>query len=645
MKKGIVLLLVLTLVLSAFLVGCTPKDEQPVVEQDPVEQEPGTNAGEEDSDDEQAIAPPTSPMGQIIIGNTTELSGDWSPYWQNNAADYDVWNWINGYGTVDMTFGGEYVVNTTVVEDYEVTENEDGSKTYTWTIKDGLTYMDGTPITAKDYVASVMFWSSKVIGDMQGSNSYGYRYTGWSEFSKGESKVFPGVNLIDEMTFAVTIAAENLPYFYELPIASVGPTNLAFWTDENVEIFDDGEGCYFSDNFTLENYEEKILEARNDVTNYPISGPYYVESYDESSKTAVLQVNDKFLGDHTGQKPMIQTIVYKKVTNETALDELATGSVDLLNGMNSGEEINAGLDLVAQGGFAYTDYPRAGYGKLVFQCDFGPTQFPEVRQAVAHLLDRNDFARAFTGGHGSVVNGPYGEAMWFYQETKAEINERINQYPYSLEEAVRLLEEGGWVYDAEGNDYESGIRYKKLEDGTLMPLIIEWASSEQNPVSDLLVVKLQENPDVAAAGMQINQTVMTFNELLNYLYRDGSEDPKYGIPTYGMYNLATNYTPTYDLSTTYTTDPDMLAAGYNTNFIIDEELDRLANEMVLLEPTDREGFKAKFVEFVDRWNELLPDIPLYSNIYHDFYNDKLQNYNINSLVDITQAILYAFVTE
>ena len=51
-----------------------------------------------------------------------------------------------------------------------------------------------------------------------------------------------------------------------------------------------------------------------------------------------------------------------------------------------------------------------------------------------------------------------------------------------------------------------------------MPLIIEWASTEQNAVSDLLVVKLQENPDLAAAGIQINQTVMTFTDLLNYLY-------------------------------------------------------------------------------------------------------------------------------
>lgn len=634
-KKSLILLLVLTLVLSTFLAGCAKKEEP--VDQ-PVETE---NPADTTSEPEE----PTEPTGKITIGNTTELSGDWVPYWTNNAADYDIYQMITGYSTVDMTFGGEYVINETVVEKYDVTENEDGSKTYTWTIKDGLTYADGSPITAFDYVSSVMLWSSPQVQATGAKASYGYDLLGYNDFNKGTTKVFKGVRLIDDKTFSVTINPERLPYFYELVMVSVGPTKLSYWTDDTVTIKDDGEGCYFSDNFTTEAYQERWNVARYGVEDFPCSGPYKLVSYDESAKTAVLEVNDKFLGDYAGQKPRIKTIVYKKVNQETSLDELATGQVDLLSGMASGDEINAGLDLVDKGGFAYTAYPRSGYGKLVFQCDFGPTQFVEVRQAIAHLIDRNDFAKAFTGGFGTVVNGPYGESMWFYQESKSELNSKLNQYPYSLEKAVELLEKAGFTLDANGNPYQSGIRYKRMDDGTLMPLIIEWASTEQNAVSDLLVVKLQENPDVAAAGIQINQTVMTFTELLNYLYRDSSVDAKYGVPTYGMFNLATNFTPAYDLSTTYTTDPDMVKAGYNNNYLLDEKLESLAKAMVLTEPTDRDGFKQKFVEFVARWNELLPDIPLYSNMYHDFYNEKLKNYNINSLVDISQALLYAYVTE
>ena len=113
------------------------------------------------------------PSGQLVIGNTTELSGDWVPYFQNNAAEYDIYRLISGYSTVDITRDIEHVINDTVVEKHEVAENADGSKTHTWTIKKGLTYDDGTAITAKDYVTSVLLWSSPAIGEMGGHNSYG----------------------------------------------------------------------------------------------------------------------------------------------------------------------------------------------------------------------------------------------------------------------------------------------------------------------------------------------------------------------------------------------------------------------------------------------------------------------------------------
>lgn len=637
MKKSIVLLLVLTMVLSV-LAGCTPKEETPVVTPDPA---PSVDTPAPDVAD----AKPTSPQGQITIGSITELTGDWVPYWTNSGADYDIYNFLIGYPTVDMTFSGEYLVNDTVVKNYEVKENEDGSKTYVWTINDGLTYADGSPITAYDYVSSVMLWSSNQVQNTGAKASEGYYFTGYSAFNKGENKVFPGVRLLDDMTFSVTIAAENLPYFYELPNVQVYPLKLSFWTDDSVTITDDGEGCYFSDNFTTEAFEERFKVARYAVEDFPISGAYKLKSYDESSKVVVLEVNDKYIGDYTGQKPLIQTVIYKKVTSETSLDELATGGVDLLSQMASGDEINAGLDLIDKGGFDFTSYPRAGYGKLVFQCDFGPTADVEVRQAIAHLLDRNEFAKAFTGGFGTVVNGPYGESMWFYQETKAELDSKLNEYTYGLENAVALLEKAGWSLDANGAEYKEGIRHKKMEDGTLMPLIIEWASTEQNVVADMLVVQLQENPDVAAAGIKINQTVMAWGDLLNYMYRDGTVDPKYDVPTYGMYNLASDFTPVYNRSTAYSTDPDMIKAGYNTNFLFDEKLEAASKAMVLLAPEDKDIFKEKFVEFVSRWNELLPDLPLYSNLYHDFYADKLKDYEKNPLIKIDKALLYSYVAD
>lgn len=649
LKKTLVFLLVLSMVLSAFAFACGKKtDEEP--------EEPGTetdapaedeNSDEEPADDETAERP-TEPSGQLIIGTTTEMSGDFSGVWQNNASDADVRRLIQGYGTVDQTDEGEYVIDDSIVEKYETKDNEDGSKTYTFTIKQGLKFADGKEITAKNYVGNILFWSSKLIGPdfCQGKNTAGIDLVGYDAFSKGEKKEFEGVHLIDDYTFSSTINPENTPYFYELNSVSSGPEDLEFWLGKEVDIKDDGDGCYFVEDINTEEFKNAVKAARDRKT-LPSSGPYMLEKYDEAQQLATMVINPNFQGDRVGRKPLISKVILKKITQATQIDDLKTGGVDIIKNIGDGKTINAGMDLTEDEGFAYTDYPRAGYGKIAFSCDVGPTQFPEVRQALAYLLDRNDFAKQFTGGYGSVVNGPYGTAQWFYQETQKELDEKLNSYPYDPAKAVELLEQVGFTLNESGAEYKEGdgIRYKKMDDGKLMPLEIKWASTENNEVSDLLVVKLAENPDLVKAGIKIQRDAMSFDELLNWLYRDASQDAKYGVPTYNMFNLASGFTPWYDRKYDYSTKEEMIKMGYNTNFIFDKELEQAAIDMVKCTPDQRDVFKENFVKFIVRWNEMLPDLPLYSNQYHDFYNSKLKHWVTSEMKGLTATVLDAWVTE
>lgn len=108
-----------------------------------------------------------------------------------------------------------------------------------------------------------------------------------------------------------------------------------------------------------------------------------------------------------------------------------------------------------------------------------------------------------------------------------------------------------------------------------------------------------------------------------------------------MFNMGVGFTPAYNQTQTY-----KIGGTANYNQISDQELADLAAEMVLVTPGDDESFLAKWVLFQQKWNELLPDLPLYSNLYHDFYNVKLQNYEgINALWDLTQQLPYCTVTE
>lgn len=647
LKKTLVFLLVLSMVLSAFAFACGKKTDEPAEEPGTENEAPADDTGEDTPDDETAERP-TEPSGQLIIGVTTEMSGDFSGVWQNNASDADVRRLVQGYGTVDQTDEGEYVIDDSIVEKYDAKENEDGSKTYTFTIKQGLKFADGKEITAKNYVAGTMLWGSKLIGpDLAGGkNTAGIDLVGYDAFSKGEKKEFTGIHLIDDYTFSATINPDNTPYFYELNSVGAGPEDLEFWLGKDVDIKDDGDGCYFVEDINTEEFKNAVKAARDRKT-LPSSGPYMLEKYDEAQQLATMVINPNFQGDRVGRKPLISKVILKKITQATQIDDLKTGGVDIINKIGDGKTINAGMDLTEDEGFAYTDYPRAGYGKIAFSCDVGPTQFVEVRQALAYLLDRNDFAKQFTGGYGSVVNGPYGTAQWFYQETQKELDEKLNSYPYDPAKAVELLEKAGFTLNESGAEYKEGdgTRYKKMDDGKLMPLEIKWASTENNEVSDLLVVKLAENPDLVKAGVKIQRDAMSFDELLNWLYRDASQDAKYGVPTYNMFNLASSFTPWYDRKYDYSTKEEMIKMGYNTNFIFDKELEKTATDMVMVAPDQRDAFKDNFVKFIVRWNEMLPDLPLYSNQYHDFYNAKLKHWVTSEMKGLTATVLDAWVTE
>lgn len=648
LKKTLVFLLVLSMVLSAFAFACGKKTDEEPAETGTETEAPADDENAEEPADDETAERPTEPSGQLIIGTTTEMSGDFSGVWQNSASDADVRRLVQGYGTVDQTDEGEYVIDDSIVEKYDTKENEDKSKTYTFTIKQGLKFADGKEITAKNYVAATMLWSSKLIGPdlCKGKNTAGIDLVGYDAFSKGETKEFAGLHLIDDYTFSATINPNNTPYFYELNSVASSPEDLEFWLGKDVDIKDDGDGCYFVEDINTEEFKNAVKAARDKKT-LPSSGPYMLEKYDEAQQLATMVINPNFQGDRVGRKPLISKVILKKITQATQIDDLKTGGVDIINKIGDGKTINAGMDLTEGEGFAYTDYPRAGYGKIAFSCDVGPTQFPEVRQALAYLLDRNDFAKQFTGGYGSVVNGPYGTAQWFYQETKKELEEKLNSYPYDPAKAVELLEKAGFTLNESGAEFKEGdgIRYKKMDDGKLMPLEIKWASTENNEVSDLLVVKLAENPDLVKAGIKIQRDAMSFDELLNWLYRDASQDAKYGVPTYNMFNLASGFTPWYDRKYDYSTKEEMIKMGYNTNFIFDKELEKTATDMVMVAPDQRDAFKDNFVKFIVRWNELLPDLPLYSNQYHDFYNAKLKHWVTSEMKGLTATILDAWVTE
>ena len=603
-----------------------------------------------------------TPKGQIIYGSTTEMNGDLgNAWWGNNATDNLVRQLIDDYNVVTTNQGGELVENQSVTSGITSEENADGTKTFTVGIKDGLVYNNGEAITAADFVAYALVAYSPALKEAGGKVSAD-TVVGAKEYQNGEVNYISGLHLVDDKTYSITISADYLPYYFDLNYANLSPLYLKQYASAELTVKDDGQGAYLDGGALV---ADELNASRSIYEGRVSAGPYQLESLDLGSLTATVTVNPNYAGNFEGVKPQIEKILVVKAVQETMMDQLETGAIDFLSTLTDGSEVQRALDMEDTGNFKTVSYERNGYGAIFFQCDFGPTQFAEVRHAVAYLLDRNEFANTFCQGFGSVVDGPYGLAMWMYKDAKETLAANLNSYSYSLDSAVEELKAGGWVLNADGTDYEDGsglVRYKevteeqagdyaynvKLADGRiLMPLHIEWSSSEGNSVSELLAVMLANGDQTKAAGMEINQNIMSFADLLNYYYRDASEGAQYGIPTYGMYNLATNFTALYDLSYDYTVDPELLAQGYNTFFSVDNPLlDKLSMDMVYgVDAGDDEKYLDIWTQFIIEWNRYLPAVPLYSNVYYDAMNAKINNLECNSLFNFYQAVVYASVSE
>lgn len=547
----------------------------------------------------------------IIMGNTTDLSGKfrYATFGGTNpgAADLDVQNLSTGLETVAITKEGGFEWNPTVVKSHEETMNEDGTRTYTVTIYDDLKLSDGTPVTVKNYVVFPMVFSSPVgVAAAGKDHQSGMTLEGFKTFNTYDgtegsgTKELAGLRMIDDYTYSITVSADYANYFYAISYAGLSAYDVSLWIGD-ADVKDDGNGVYFTDDFYAKEGDKYVMAdhivtaSQNTDTTYPYSGPYVVKSYDSADKSAVLELNPNFKGNYEGVKPTIAKVVYKKIVSSTQLEDLKAGTLDVIAGITGGDETNEALALAdgSDGKYVYTHYSRAGYGKLGFRADYGPAQFTEVRQAIAYCMDRAKFAKDFTGGYGGVVDGPYYSGSWMY---KAAVDQGmiLNAYATSVDSAIEVLTEGGWVYDAEGNDYVDGVRYKKIpgdiatendinyksKDGAYvttkvgddyyMPLVLNWYGTSDNPFTDQLMTGFASNDNVIAAGFNVQYTIGDFSPMLDELYQAAVYGYYSGSPMYSVFNFATGFTSAaYDYSYQMTIDPAMYD-DYSAYYIKDQ---------------------------------------------------------------------------
>ena len=397
-------------------------------------------------------------------------------------------------------------------------------------------------------------------------------------------------------------------------------------------------------------------------------------------------------------KPTIEKIAFTLAYNvnnpdenqEDMIDKLVKGELHLVNKVTYGDTIIKGNQAVAEAGIQRQNYARIGLSFLTFSYDWPTVHDKEVRQAIAWCMDREGLTQDYCKGFGLVMDGYYGMEQWeylivegtqsvpliqlapdygtnvqedeedptkkyrnLYYKTDEEYDlllaawkllqdrweDALVHYEVDLDRAKALLEDAGWTLNRDGEAFREGtddVRCKLLEDGTLAALDLTVMYPEGNEMGKTFMGGEDRFiTNLAQVGIKLTPVPAPMQDLLRSYYRETER-------TTDMIYLATNFHVIVDPSITYSTDATVGHKVWNNTYSDDEELYRRAVDMRKTEPGDLYTYVEKWIEFQQRYNEVLPTIPVYSNVYFDFFSPQLQNYYITAQVTWSQAILLAY---
>ncbi len=313
-------------------------------------------------------------------------------------------------------------------ESYEKVVNDDGTVTYTFTLREDAKWSDGQPVTAGDFVYS---WQRLVNPETAADYNYMIdSVVNANEIMAGEKDPSElAVSAPDDRTFVVTLT-NDLPYFLEV--------------------------CAFPATFPVR--QDVIASAGDqwtfDTKTYLSNGPYKLTAWNHNAEI-VMEPNENYY-DVANLGPA--KITFKLMDDQNAmLSGFRSGELDFIEDVPQAEL--AGL--IANGELKIVDYIGTYY--VCYQTQKAPFDDPRVRKAFTLAVDRTYIVNQVTQAgqveaSGFVPAGVYDAAGStgddfrtvggaYYAETDAD-------YEANCEEARRLLAEAG---------YEGGVGFPVVE--------------------------------------------------------------------------------------------------------------------------------------------------------------------------------------
>ena len=609
---------------------------------------------------------------ELVVGNPTPMDGKFfTGMWGNSTTDIDVRTLVNSYYLTTWAYDtGIFHANPIVVDGaIVVVDDNDNTRSYVFQLHDDLYYSDGSKITAWDYAFSVLIQAAPEVAELGGQPMDLSYLDGYEEYVTGEVPYFSGVRVLSDLMIEFKIKAEYLPYFFELfrlgflpyPIEEIAP---------GCKVYDDGNGIYIGNAnpnvteriFTKELLEAMVMDPENGYLSHPTvgSGPYRMTSWD--GEVATFEINPYFKGNEEGYLPTIPKLRFTLAKNEDMIEKLEADEFQLLNKVVRKDSIMKGQQLVGTGLFTVSNYPRIGLSFIVFTPDMPALQEQNVRKAIAYCMDKQQLTDEYTAAFGLSMDGLIGIGQWMYgmvngtedfpvdlpenptpaeqkkyeetiEEWKALSLDGVKKYNLDVNQAVKLLEENGWKMNENGEPFDpkkDEVRCKRI-DGELVKLDLTCAYPETNVMAESMSTLFV--PYLKEAGIRLTLIPMTMKELLRS-YNDKD------VEHIDMFYLGDDFNIEFDPQLFFLAgDPN--APEEDTLAWAHSQMAEYARLMCETEPSDALSFVKKWIIFQEELSDLLPLIPVYSNVYFDFYTIDLQFYDILKYITWGDAIVPA----
>jgi peptide/nickel transport system substrate-binding protein len=302
-----------------------------------------------------------------------------------------------------------YVRGSTTVEPALATEwtaSDDGLE-WTFTLREGVTFHDGTAFDADAVVWNFNRWFDRDneyhFGDWDFSY-WEYMFQGYAgeETDEGEPKsFFAGIEAIDPLTVKITLHRPSAPLLQNLAMGNFGfssPTAVA------------ASGSDYG------------TPNGNPIASG--TGPYMVEEWKKDEQATL-----KRYDGYWGAAPAVERLEFRVIPDGSARYlALANGELDGMNQVNPEDIVQAEGNEDAQVIFE----PANNVGYFGFNQANEPWDNLDCRLAVAHAIDKESVLGLYAGD-AEAATQMMPPKLWGY-------NPAIEDYPYDLELAQSYLD-------------------------------------------------------------------------------------------------------------------------------------------------------------------------------------------------------------